>query len=93
VEPAPGISQVLQLQNAGVSTSGDREQFLEVEGKRYSHILDPRTGAPLTNSVGFSVVAADAMIADGLATALCVLGKDRAQQISESHNARIYASP
>jgi FAD:protein FMN transferase len=93
VEPSPGVSQILQLHNVGVSTSGDREQFLEVEGKRYSHLLDPRTGEPLTNGLGISVVAADAMLADGLATAICVLGKEHAQQIAESHNARIYASP
>jgi len=93
VEPAPGVSQVLDLRNAGVSTSGDREQFLEVEGKRYSHILDPRTGEPLTNGLGISVVASDAMLADALSTAICVLGKEHAQQIAETHNARIYASP
>jgi FAD:protein FMN transferase len=93
VEPAPGVAKLLQLANRGVSTSGDREQFLEVEGKRYSHILDPRTGHPLTNGLGISVVAANAMLADGLATAICVLGKDKAQQIAESHNAGIYAAP
>ena len=93
IEPSPGVSQVLTLQNTGVSTSGDREQFLEMNGKRYSHIIDPRTGTPLTNGLGISVVATDPMLADALATVLCVLGKDRAQQIAQSHNARIYAAP
>jgi thiamine biosynthesis lipoprotein len=61
------------LQNVGVSTSGDEFQFVEIEGVRYSHIIDPRTGMPLRNSGHVSVIAASAMEADALATAKSVL--------------------
>lgn len=63
------------VQNCSVSTSGDRFQFVEVDGVRYSHILDPRTGVGLTHRVAVSVVAADGALADGAATGLCVAGE------------------
>ncbi|MDG2200130.1 MAG: FAD:protein FMN transferase [Phycisphaerales bacterium] len=62
------------LSNCGVATSGDAEQFLEVGSTRYSHLLDPRTGWPLTMHRAVSIVAEDAASADALATAVCVLG-------------------
>jgi len=64
----------LELSHAAVSTSGDAEQFLEIGGMRYSHVLDPRTGLGLTRSRQVTVVAADGITADSLATAACVLG-------------------
>lgn len=66
-----------ELSNRGVSTSGDAEQFLELDGVRYSHILDPRTGRPLTRSSTVSVIARTAMEADAIATALSVTGGNR----------------
>ena len=65
----------LLLANAAVSTSGDTEQFLEVAGVRYSHIVDPRTGLGLTNQLQASVLARHAAQTDPLATAVCVLGE------------------
>jgi thiamine biosynthesis lipoprotein len=65
----------LELARAGVSTSGDAEQWMEVDGVRYSHILDPRIGEPLTERVSVTVVAPDAMTSDMLATAVAVLGE------------------
>jgi thiamine biosynthesis lipoprotein len=64
----------LLLANAALSTSGDTEQFVEIGGTRYSHILDPRTGLGLTNHVQASVIAPCAAQTDPLATAVCVLG-------------------
>lgn len=69
------------LTNAGLSTSGDSEQFLEVDGTRYSHIVDPRTGLGLINRVTARVIARDATTADALATALTVMGPDGAQKV------------
>ena len=66
--------KVLLLSRAGVSTSGDLFQFLEIDGVRYSHIVDPRTGLGLTNSAMVAVIAPDGMTADALATAVSVLG-------------------
>lgn len=68
---------VLNLANCGIATSGDLWQFVEVDGKRYSHIVDPRTGLGLTNRVAVSVVTKSAMLADGLASTLCVLGPEK----------------
>ena len=64
------------VKNAGVSTSGDTEQHVEIEGKRYSHIVDPRTGVGLTNRNYVTVVAKDGITSDGLSTAACVLGPE-----------------
>ncbi|NQU40954.1 MAG: FAD:protein FMN transferase [Lentisphaerae bacterium] len=65
---------VLRLSNSCVVTSGDYERFVEVDGKRYHHILDPRTGYPATGAMSATVVAQNAELADALATSLCVMG-------------------
>ena len=67
-------SELLWLANGAVATSGDLYQFLEVDGKRYSHIVDPRTGRALTEQRLVHVLAPDAMSADSLSTAISVLG-------------------
>ena len=72
----PGATRSLTLATAAVSTSGDAEQWVEIGGVRYSHILDPRTGRPLTGHRQATVVARDAATSDMLATALCVLGEE-----------------
>jgi thiamine biosynthesis lipoprotein len=72
--PQPG--RPLVLSDAGVSTSGDAEQWVEIAGTRYSHILDPRTGRPLTGRRSVTVVARDATTSDMLATTVCVLGRE-----------------
>jgi len=66
--------EFLWLENAAVATSGDLYQFLEMDGTRYSHIVDPRTGRALTEQRLVHVVALDAITADSLATAISVLG-------------------
>jgi thiamine biosynthesis lipoprotein len=74
LNPKEKPSRFLRLANCGVSTSGDAFQFIVIEGKRYSHIVDPRTGLGLTQRVSTTVIAGDAMSADGLATGVTVLG-------------------
>ena len=64
----------LVLTNAAVSTSGDAEQFVEIGGTRYSHIVDPRTGIGLIGRRSVTVVAPRSTEADSLATALSVIG-------------------
>lgn len=66
------------LRNAAISTSGDTEQFVEIDGVRYSHILDPRTGLGLTTRAMATVTARDGLTSDSLATAACVLGEPEA---------------
>ncbi|MDA8620662.1 FAD:protein FMN transferase [Planctomycetota bacterium] len=62
------------VSNVCLVTSGDYERFFEVDGKRYHHILDPRTGRPATGCMSATVMAPDAAVADAVATAVCVLG-------------------
>src|SRR5262249_57456429 len=71
------------LKNAGVSTSGDAEQYVEIGGKRYSHIVDPRTGLGLVGRMSVTVVAPNDTTADGWATALCVMGPQRGLPVGE----------
>jgi thiamine biosynthesis lipoprotein len=66
------------LKNAALATSGPTAQFVEIDGVRYSHVVDPRTGMALTREVVAYVIAADGATADALATALTVLGKEAA---------------
>jgi thiamine biosynthesis lipoprotein len=74
----------LLLRNAAASTSGDSEQWIERDGLRYSHILDPRTGIGLTGQRRATVVAPDGITADSLATAACVLGPAEGVALVES---------
>lgn len=67
----------LLLKNAAVSTSGDAEQHLDTGGKRYSHLVDPKTGKALEGRRSFTVVAPDCTTSDGLAKA-SVLGAEKA---------------
>ncbi|MEM9984822.1 MAG: FAD:protein FMN transferase, partial [Bacteroidota bacterium] len=67
----------LSLSDQAVVTSGDYERFAMIEGERYSHIIDPRTGWPVKGLVSVSVVCPDAEVADALATAVSVLGPER----------------
>ena len=68
-----------------VATSGNYERFVERDGVRYSHILDARTGKPTTGIAGVTVVAASAMLADGLSTTLFVLGPEAGMEFLERH--------
>ena len=78
---------VVELANAAIATSGDRYQRLDIDGKRYSHILDLRTGRPLTDHSLVTVIAPDAMTADSLATALSVLGPVDGAKLAARHKA------
>lgn len=73
---APERSRVY-LALGAISSSGDTEQYVEYQGKRYSHIVDPRTGWGLTTRVAATVIARDGITSDSLATALCVLGSQQ----------------
>jgi len=69
------------LADRAVSTSGDTEQFVIIDGVRYSHVIDPRTGMGLTSRRAATVVAPDGLTADPLATALTVLDDDRGARL------------
>ena len=83
--PDGGLERMLELHNAAVSTSGDAEQSLEIDGKRYSHIVDPATNMGLTTPITVTVVARMGVDADSLATAVSVLGADRGMAVIRKH--------
>ncbi len=71
-----GEQEWLELSNAAVTTSGDAYQAVEIDGVRYSHIVDPRTGLGVPGPAAVTVIAPDATSADALATAASVLGPE-----------------
>ena len=77
--------QVLWLQNCGVATSGATYRYLEHQGRRYSHIADPRTGVGLQTHVRTTVIAPNGTIADAFATAFSVLGIKKGKKIHKKN--------
>ncbi|MGE5608815.1 MAG: FAD:protein FMN transferase [Bacillota bacterium] len=83
-------SRKILVKNSGVSTSGDTEQFVIINGKRYSHIVDPRTGLGLTERSLVTIVGEKGLITDALSTAVSILGPERGRALAKSYNARAY---
>jgi thiamine biosynthesis lipoprotein len=78
------VPRVLELTNAAVSTSGASEQYVDINGRRYSHVIDPSTGMGLVDDVTVTVVAPSGLESDGLDTAVSVLGAQRGMALIES---------
>lgn len=79
--------RVLGLDDLAVATSGDRWHHFEQDGAQFSHTLDPRSGAPVTRAAAaVTVVARDAMHADGWATALTVMGVEQGLAFARAHD-------
>lgn len=80
VIPGEDLQEILSLSGKGLATSGNYRKFYEEDGKKYAHTIDPRTGYPVTHSLlSATVIAADAMTADALATYFMVVGLDEAK--------------
>jgi thiamine biosynthesis lipoprotein len=73
----------LTLANASVSTSGDANQFVEIAGVRYSHIVDPRTGLGLVGRMSATVIAPNGITADSHTKIVCVLGPQKGMPLIE----------
>lgn len=71
-------SYIIYLKNAAISTSGDVNQFVEIAGNRYSHIVDSKTGLGLTHRIGATVICPQATYSDALATIVCIKGEEKA---------------
>ena len=88
-KPADGpssLQQVIELRDAALATSGDYRNYIEHDGVRISHTIDPRTGRPVTHALAsVSVIDALCVRADALATALEVLGPDEAYALASEH--------
>ncbi len=71
--------------NEGIATSGNYEQYVVIDGVRHTHIIDPRSGMPVTGLISLTVVASSATEADALSTALFVLGVDGRHELLAHH--------
>ena len=85
------VQRIIELDDSAVATSGDYRNYFESDGKRYSHTIDPRTGRPITHHlVSVTVITADCMTADALATAIDVMGPDAGFAMAERENLAVY---
>ncbi len=64
----------LEISNKAVATSGNYEKFVTIDGKKYSHTIDPKTGLPVTGIKSVTMIADNAEFADAMATPICVMG-------------------
>ena len=94
VEPSdrPGaIEDVVTPNGMAVSTAGSYRNYYELDGQRYSHIIDPATGEPVTHKlVSATVITPTALEADALDTALMVMGPERAMAFAREHKLAVY---
>lgn len=91
VEVGHVVQQGLKLNSVGLATSGDYRNFFMVEGKRYSHTIDPITGIPVQHRLAsVSVLAKTGLEADGYATLLMVLGEEKGKVFAEQHKLAAY---
>jgi thiamine biosynthesis lipoprotein len=85
-DPQPTRLARVYLRNGALGTSGAGEQFVHIEGRRYGHVLDPRTGWPASGVRSASVVTHDGATADALATAFLVGGPELARTYCARHS-------
>jgi len=83
-------NEKVSLVHKAISTSGDSEQFVEFEGVRYSHVVDPRTGWALRDSRQATVVGSLGWLTDALATTFCVLSRSEAEALAEELGVRVW---
>ena len=81
------LYDTLELKDLAVVTSGDYERWMEIEGKKYSHIISPKTGYPVESGIiSVTVVAKDTITADAVATCVFLLGKDRGTEVFKDYS-------
>ena len=78
------IKEIINVTNKGVATSGDYKNFFDINGKKYSHIINPKSGMPINHSTkSVTVIEESAMLADGWATAFLAMGSTQGLKIAE----------
>lgn len=82
--PTKGPAQTVALSGRGMATSGDYRNYYEIDGERFSHTIDPVTGKPITHALAsVTIIAESSAKADALATALNVMGPEKAMALAE----------
>lgn len=85
------VQAIVQPDGRAVSTSGSYRNYYELDGHRYSHVIDPRTGKPITHKlVSATVITPTALEADSLDTALMVMGPDDAMKFANQQHLAVY---
>ncbi len=77
---------VIQTKEISIATSGDYERYFIRDGKRYHHLIDPRTGYPATSCVSVTIVTENATLADAYATAVFIMGPEQGMKFIEQTN-------
>jgi thiamine biosynthesis lipoprotein len=77
------LPETIEIGNSAIATSGDLYQYIEHEGKRYSHIIDPRTGYGVQFQRNVTIIAPDGATADWLATACSILSPKESKKLAE----------
>jgi len=80
-EASNEIMATVEINDAAISTSGDYQRYLILDGKRFHHILDPKTGYPAQGCQGVSVIAGDGVYTDAFSTGVFVLGPEKGMEL------------
>ncbi len=84
---ATGVLDVVSVKGHGLASSGDYRNYFEADGQRFSHLIDPRTGRPVTHTTASTTVLAEnAMLADAWATAFHIMGQEEGLALAEAQN-------
>ncbi|MEM1377377.1 MAG: FAD:protein FMN transferase [Pseudomonadota bacterium] len=85
-----GVMEVVGISNLGMASSGDYRNYFEQDGVRYSHVIDPTTGKPITHhTASATVLAENAMLADAWATAMLTLGREAGVEIADKNGVAV----
>ena len=85
-----GVLDLVEVNNLGMASSGDYRNFFELDGVRYSHIVDPMTGLPVRHrTTSATVLANNAMLADAWATALLTLGREEGLKVADANEVAV----
>lgn len=78
------------LKNCGISTSGDMFQFVEIEGKKYAHILDPKTGIGTTEAKQITVITKDGTSSEWLSKGIYLMNNEKGQKLARKLRAKVF---
>ena len=88
--PKAEPTEFLNIVNASVATSGDANRYVEIDGVRYSHIVNPHTGIGLTTSSSVTVIAKDGITADALASALSLVNRCTRKKLLQQYRSQTF---